>query len=304
MKVIIEQLFILFAFTAVGFLLAKRNVIKHEHSALLSKVLVYVFLPANIIKTFSQNCTVSYISKNYIFIVVSVIIVASLAILMHFAAKFVFKDETERSVYEYSLVIPNFGYMGYTFAEILFDSLGLMNAMMFAIPLSFYTYTIGYCILSKKKLNLKNLINLPMISLIIGAILGISGIGEFLPDMAFSFLGKASGCMAPVSMLLTGIVISEYGVKKILKDFRLYIVVLFRLFLIPIALGGAVSLFCESSITKITVLLYCMPCGLNTVIFGKNAGTRCDLGTALVLVSNVLSCVSIPLVLLLFGIKI
>lgn len=304
MKIIFDQICILCAFTAIGFILAKRNLIKHEHSMLLSKLLVYVFLPANIIKTFSKNCTVSYICDNYIFIVVSAIIVFLLTVLMHFVAKLFSRDQAERSIYEYSLIIPNFGYMGYTFAETLFGSSGLMNAMMFALPLSFYTYTIGYCILSGKKPNPKNLINPPMISLVIGAVLGLSGLGEFLPDIAFSFLDKASGCMAPISMLLTGIMISEYGIKNILHNYSSYVVVLFRLFLIPIALGTAVSLIGDTELTQITVLLFCMPCGLNTLVFGKNAGKRCELGAELVLVSNILACISIPIILLLFGIKI
>jgi len=304
MEIIIEQIFILFAFAAIGFTLAKCNVIRHEHSAILSKLLVYVFLPANIIKTFARNCTISYICENYIFIFVSAVIVVILALLMHFVAKLFSADETERSIYEYSMIIPNFGYMGYTFAEALFGSLGLMNAMMFAMPMSFYTYTVGYCILSKRKYNLKNLINPTMLSLMIGIILGVSGLGKLLPDTAFSLLDKASACMAPVSMLLTGIVISEFGMKRILKNPRVYIITLLRLFFIPIVVGGAVSLLGEPDVTRIALLLYCMPCGLNTVVFVKNAGNNCETGAGLALISNILACLSIPLILLLFGIKI
>jgi len=42
------------------------------------------------------------------------------------------------------------------------------------------------------------------------------------------------------------------------------------------------------------VLMACMPCGLNTVVFPRMLGRDCSLGAKLILLSSLLACVSIP----------
>ena len=110
--------------------------------------------------------------------------------------------------------------------------------------------------------------------------------------------------MAPVSMLLTGIVISEFGIKNMLKDPRVYIISVLRLIFIPAAIGGALVLTGFREALPVAVLFYCMPCGLNTVVFVKNAGGNCEQGAGLALASNIFGCLTIPLILMLFGIQI
>lgn len=303
MYVIISQVVILFAFAATGFVLAKCGAVNKDHSVILSKLLVNIFLPAGIFKTFTRYCTVVYISENINLIVVSTVILIIVAVLSFYLAKLLTKDKTERAIFEYSLIIPNFSYMGYSFAETLFGPLGLMNAIMFAIPMSVYTYTYGYCNLSRKRFTLRNLINPIMVSLVLGAVVGISEMGRYIPDMAMSFLDSASVCMAPVSMLLTGIVVSEYGIKKSLKDPKLYIVSAMRLVLLPIAMGLVLLPLNDTVVLRNAVLLYCMPCGLNTIIFVKNVGENCEPGAGLALISNVAAILSVPLVLTMFGIN-
>lgn len=52
--------------------------------------------------------------------------------------------------------------------------------------------------------------------MLLGAIWGLSGIS--LPEMGWSVLQKSSGCMAPCSMLLMGIVVSQFSMKSLLKE--------------------------------------------------------------------------------------
>lgn len=300
MILVIEQVLTLFAFFAVGFALTKARIVKTEHTEILSKLLVYVFLPSNIVKTFAKYCTLTYIGQNYTFILASIAVIAVLIISAHFLAKLMSKKKSERAVYEYSLIIPNFGYMGYTFAESLFGAQGLMNAMMFAIPMSVYTYTAGYCRLSGKRVSLKNLVNPTMIALVTGIVLGLSGIGDIMPSGVYGFLNRASGCMAPTSMLLTGVVISEINLIETVKKLRVYIISALRLLVIPIAIGLALSLIGNQEITKAALVLYCMPCGLNTVVFVKNSGGDCTPGAELALISNILACLTIPVIMYFF----
>ena len=303
MSAVIEQVLTLFIFVVIGFILAKAKIIKGSHAPIASKLLVYVFLPANIIKTFARKCTVAYISENYTLIIVSLAVIVVIAGISHFAARLFTKDSREYGIYEYSLAIPNFGYMGYAFVGAVFAEAGLMDAMMFSMPMSIYTYTIGYCILSGKKFSFKSFLNPTMTALAVGMLLGLTGIGGVMPPLAYGILDSASACMAPVSMLLVGIVLADFKVSKLLRDFKIYIITALRLFIIPVALGAILTVAgAPIAAVRAAIILYSMPCGLNTVVFVKNAGGNCEIGAGLALVSSMLALASIPLVTYLFGI--
>lgn len=156
MSIIFSQVIMLFVFIAIGFVLGKTKISKNEHSQILSSLLVYIFLPCNIFKTFSKNFTVTYIIEGYQQLILSTVIILILLVLSHFVSKLFSKEKYEKCIYEYSLIVPNYGYMGYALAEALFGEAGLTNMMVFALPVSLYIYTIGFCKLTKRGFSLKN----------------------------------------------------------------------------------------------------------------------------------------------------
>ena len=305
MGTIFEQVFLLVAFGALGFALAKAKIAKSEHSDLLSKLLVYVILPAAAFRTYAQNFSVAYISENYVLILASLGILAVLMVLTRVGLLIFCPKSPDRNIYEYSVNMPNFGYMGYPFAEALYGSVGLLSAMVFAIPMSLYVYTFGYTLLSGKRATLKNIFNPMMCALLLGALFGITGLGAYVPSAAYTLLSNANACMGPISMLLAGIVLSDYKLGELFRRPSVYIVSLVRILAIPLAIGGVLRLIGVSHTLFTTALaLYAMPCGLNTIVFVKNAGGDCRPGAGLALVSNLLACASVPLVFFILGISV
>ena len=153
--------------------------------------------------------------------------------------------------------------------------------------------------LTKSKVSFKKLINPVTIALVAGAVVGLSGIQ--LPKIATTFLNKSSACMSPVSMLLTGMVISQYDMKEMLTKKTVYFISAMRLLIIPFALGGALLLLGLKDAVIPMLMLMAMPCGMNTIIFPKLVGEDCQVGASLAFVTNILCCLTIPLCLLVFG---
>ena len=305
MGTIFGQVFILVAFGAIGFALAKGGIVKSEHSDLLSKLLVYVILPAAAFRSYAQSFSVAYISENYVLILASLGILVALMVLTRGGILIFCRKASERNIYEYSVITPNFGYMGYPFAEAIYGSLGLLSAMVFAVPMSLYVYTVGYTLLSGKRATLKNIFNPMMCALLLGALFGITGIGAYVPAPVYELLSGAGACMGPISMLLAGIVLSDYKLGELFRRPSVYVVSVIRVLVIPLAVGGALRLFgAGETLFQTALALYAMPCGLNTIVFVKNAGGDCRPGAGLALVSNLLACASVPLVFLIFGISV
>lgn len=300
MTVVFEQVLVLFLFAAAGFVLTRCGVVEGEHGGLLSKLLVFVFLPCNVFKTFATRFTVTYLRDHGVEMLLSLAVLAVVAVAAHFAGRLLGRERYEERVYEYSMVVPNAGYMGYALAESLLGSAALLNMMLFNLPVSVYTYTIGFCMLTKRRLSLRKLCNPVIISMLLGVAAGLSALP--LPHVLTAALDSAAGCMAPAAMLLTGIVIAGYKFSALLTNWRIYVVTAIRLFVLPLVVGGVLWWLVSPAVAQTAVLIYAMPCGLNSVVFPKSVGENCTYGAGLALVSSVGACVSIPLVFSMFGI--
>ena len=55
------------------------------------------------------------------------------------------------------------------------------------------------------------------------------------------------------------------------------------------------------TLLPMALIVTCMPCGLNPVVFPKLIGQDCRLGAKLILLSSILSCATIPLWLWIIG---
>lgn len=295
MSVIFNQVIILLIFLSIGFLLGKTGTVNTGHTKILSTLLVYVFLSSNIFKTFSSRFSPSYIAQNYRTLLASAVVLITLMIAAHFAAKLFTKSKYERCIYEYTMIVPNYGYMGYALSEALFGQAGLINFMTFAVPVSLFTYTFGFAKLTKSGTSFKKLCNPVIVATVLGIIVGLTDLP--IPGILLNVLDKASACMAPVGMLMTGVVISGFSFKSILSNKRVYVAAVLRLIVLPLIIGLTLSLFADREMVQTAVLFYALPCGLNTVIFPKLVDENCEIGAGLALVSTVLSCITLPILL-------
>lgn len=298
MKVVFEQVLMMMLFAAAGFALCKKGLADSKFTKLLSTLEIYVFLPATIFNTFSNNFNMTYLQEKYSLILVSAVVVVILAVGMRFFAKVLSQDTYQQKLYSYSLTVPNYGYMGYALASGIFGSAMLLNVMVFTLPISMFVYTIGYCMLTKTKLNFKRLFNPVLMSMAVGMVVGL--FQWRMPSLVTEMAGKAAACMAPVSMLLTGMVISEYKLGALLKNRTNYLIVALRLVVLPCLIAGTIRFLGFDAAVIPALIIYAMPCGLNTVVFPRLIGEDCMTGASLAVISNLLSCLSIPFCVWLF----
>ena len=299
MLIVMEQVLLLILFAAVGYILCKTGKVNSQHTKLLSALHVYVFLPCTVVNTYANNFTIPYIREKYPLLISSAVIMVVMMAAGSQIAKLLAKEKYMRDVYSYSLAVSNYGGFGYPLVSGLFDGLMLQNAMIFALPISMYTSTIGYAMLTKTKFSLKKIINPVIVASIIGAIIGLTEVK--LPFVLDSMLTKLGACMAPIGMLLVGMVVSEFDFASLLKGKANYIVAVLRLLVIPCAIAGALRLLGLEEVVIPALMMHAMPCGMNTVIFPRLVGEDCQPGAAMTLITSLLACVTVPLCVVLFS---
>lgn len=299
MWIVMQQVLLLILFAAIGFTLCKTGKVKSEQTKLLSTLQVYIFLPCNIINTFSANFTVAYIREKYSLLTVSFVIIVIMVIVGYLLSKLLAKESYLQSVYRYSLTVSNYGFFGYPLVSGLFGDLMLQNAMVFTLPLSIYAHTIGYSILTKTKLSFKRFFNPSITASIIGAIIGLVGIK--LPYVLDNIVDKSAACMAPIGMLLAGMVVSEFDFVSLLKGKKNYIVAALRLLIIPCAIACSVKLLGFEDMVLTALMMHAMPCGLNTIVFPRLVGEDCRTGASLTLITSLLACITVPALVTIFS---
>ena len=297
----LSQLLFLFTLIAVGFFLAKRNVIPQNSATVLAKLENNLFVPGLIIGTFVEHFTISKLQFAAKLLLVCSIIMLIAAVLSVLFSKCVTKDRYTQRIYTYGLTFSNFGFMGNAVVSALFPDI-FLEYLLFTLPLWFLIYLWGVPSLliakAEGKVTMKeramNFVNPMFIAMIIGMILGLSGVQ--LPSWLLDVINTSGNCMSPVAMLLTGITVSTISFKKTFTNLSIYAVTLVRLIGFPLLFIAAAHFIPMDKTTYICALCsLAMPLGLNTIVIPSAYGKDTSVAAGMALISHLLSCVTIPL---------
>lgn len=290
----------MFTCIVVGYLLNKSKKAPENTGAVLSKCENYIIIPALVLNTFLKHCTVESLQKNYRLILYSAATVAVAMIIGTILSRAFSKDANIRNIYKYALTIANFGFMGYAIVPMILGEEMLYKYMLYALPLSTVVYSWGIAILipkgEKKESPLKRLINPGNIALVTGILLGILGIGNYLPKFFLSAISNISACMGPLAMILTGFVIAQYNFVDMFKNKKVYAATFLRLIVLPLIFVTALHFIgVEKEILLLTFIAFGTPLGLNTVVFPAAYGGDTKTGASMAMISHVLCIITIPI---------
>jgi len=192
--------------------------------------------------------------------------------------------------------------MGNSLVRGIYGEDALFLYMIYTLPLTFFAYSVGITWLKNTggaRFSFRALANPVFFAVIVGILLGLTGIP--LPSFLDAVVASSAGCMTPVAMLLTGMVIGSYTLKSFVTEPTLYLASLVRLIVLPVLGISFLRLFSISGEIQLVALIsLCMPMGLNTIIIPSAYGRDTTLGAGLALISHILSLLTIPLLLLIF----
>lgn len=291
-----EQMLVLFAFMVIGFILARSKAVPDTASAAISKMEVTTFLPAMVFQTFSQNLTRSMVAEKAVILVVSAISLVVVYGLARVLSGLFSKEPATRAVYTYGLCIPNLGYIGYPLVQAVFGDAMLLDMMVFALPYVLFCYTVGMTILNPSyKLSWKALLTPTNGAILLGIVVGLCEIP--LPGVVTTLASKASACMAPLGMIMTGFVLARSPLRDAFTNGRMALASLLRMIGMAAVMGLILyALNLRGPVLTVAVAAMAMPMGINNVIFPEAYGGDSRTGAQSCCISNVLGMVTLPLV--------
>lgn len=301
----LSQTAFLFTFILLGYILSRRRLVADNAQSVLSKLENTVFIPALVLGTFINNFTVEKVTTARDLLLFSLGLALVCLLLSAPMANMCSKDGYERRIYRYGLCFSNFGFMGNAVVSALFPDI-FMEYLIFTLPLWSLIYLWGAPVLLmadggkvSTRQRLKSFVNPMFICTILGMVIGLSGLK--MPTFISSAVASAGDCMSPLAMLLTGMTIAQFDLKKVLCIRGVYVATFLRLIVFPaLILAFLLVLPLPRVFAVCAVCALSMPLGLNTIIIPAAYGKDTRVAAGMALVSHVLSCISIPLVFMLF----
>ena len=292
----VETVAMLLMFIAAGYILRKSGKLPSNAGKVLSALAATIFCPAYSLRNLWGNFTIAKIGQNalvmgygLLFTLVSIGIALLLAWLLG-------KPGIQRRSLAYAFSIPNYGYFGYPVIAAVFGEAFLAQVLIFIVPLSIATNTYGYLLFTPKgKISFKRIFNPLTVAVLVGMILGLSGIP--MPNIADKVLTNAGNCMSPVAMLLAGFVLGAFPVGKLLSSFRAYWLSAIRLVGIPALFFGVLWLCgVRGEWLLLPLTVFAMPLGLNLVVYPESQGMDASDNARMCCVSYILAVFMLPLI--------
>lgn len=290
---------VMFTCIIIGFVLKRSGLAPENTGTVLSRVENYVFMPAQVVVTFMTYCTVESLADNYRFVLYSILCLAvSMALGVPLGSLFS-RDGKNRGVYRYALVFANYGFLGNALVPQMLGEEYLYPYLLFTLPINTLAFVWGLnqMIPAQGKTNpLKRLVNPVLIGLAIGAVLGLTGISQYIPAFLMTTLNSLSDCMGPLAMILTGFIIGGYDIRQLLADKKIYGLTVLRLTVLPAVILAAVWL-CGGDLTVMTMALVAFGAalGLNTTVIPAAYGRDTKPGAAMAMISHACAVITLPL---------
>ncbi len=298
----VKQVAVLFSMILAGFVCVKTGAVKMEGKKFFSDLMMSLTVPAMMLHSYLMEFDPSVLSN-----IVYVIGWSAAGMLLAFGLTFLvtgrMKDK-DMPILRCACVFSNAAYMGFPLIQALFGSEGMLYASAFVTVLNLYLWGLQYALLTGK-VRLKEvahtLLTMPtMIAIMIGLVIYLGRIP--VPEMVESTLNTVGSMTTPLSMIVTGMIMAGINVKKQLRDKRLALIILIRMFLIPAASIGFFTLMGWQGMSAAVILvLMSGPSAAVTSVFAVQFGYDEEMTAGAVVVTTFLSIFMLPVWAYLIG---
>ena len=224
-----KQIAQFFIMIIMGYTLVKLKIVKSEDSKVLSMVCLYLIMPCVIINSFLIDFTPEKLKGLGLAVGVAIVIHFVAWIFIKILGKVLNFNPVEKASVMYSnaanMVIP-------VVMSVLGDEWVLYSSAFVSVQLVLLWTHCKSMLSNEKGFELKKIYtNINLIAIFIGILLFITKI--HIPSVLQGTLKSVGGTIAPISMIITGMIMAGAELKKVFVNGRIYLVLFFRMIFFP-----------------------------------------------------------------------
>ena len=224
-----KQIAQFFIMIIMGYTLVKLKIVKSEDSKVLSMVCLYLIMPCVIINSFLIEFTPEKLKGLGLAVGVAIVIHFVAWVFIRILGKVLSFNPVEKASVMYSnaanMVIP-------VVMSFLGDEWVLYSSAFVSVQLVLLWTHCKSMLSNEKGFELKKIYtNINLIAIFIGILLFITKI--HIPSVLQGTLKSVGGTVAPISMIITGMIMAGAELKKVFVNGRIYLVLFFRMIFFP-----------------------------------------------------------------------
>ena len=298
LSILLQQMGVIVILVSIGVFLEKKGVVDSLTSKKLSAIVVDVCNPAlimasilsgNITATHSDLITAGILGAGFYL----------LLIILGFILPLILRSRPEnRKFYNLMTVYTNTGFLGIPIARAILPENSIIYVIVINIFYSVLFYTHGIRVLSGKKgkTELKNIINPGIIMAALSLVVFWFKLTP--PPIIANTIQYMGNATIFLSMTLLGVNISRSHLGRSLKDVRLWVYVVLRMLLIPVAIVLTMRALKFDDISiQAMCLMAAVPVGNLPMIQAEKNGEDTSILSSAIALTTVVSIATIPLLL-------
>ena len=225
-----KQIAELFIMILLGYILVKSNLLTKQDSKVLSTVALYIVTPCVIINAFqvqhSQDVKNGLILSFLAAIIIHIIYIVGVRI--------VGKGYTLNGVEKATIIYTNAGNLIIPLVQALLGKEWVVYTTGYILVTTIFIWTHGRMLICEEKgFNVKELLkNVNVVACIMGILMFALKI-QF-PSLITETMDSMSATIAPICMIVAGMLIAGMNVKDCLKNKRLYVITFLKMIVFPL----------------------------------------------------------------------
>ena len=320
---IVYNVALLFIMMIPGILLKKCKLCSDGIGKGISNLVLYIAQPALVFLAY----LLPY-DKN---ILINAIYVLVLSVLAHgiftVVALNLYKkaEDSARRMLRFATIFSNAAFMGIPLISAVLEDTypgATLYASIYNITFNLFLWSLGvYICTDKRDVNkngieddeehikhgaspLKALYHPVTIAAAIGIVFFVTNLYDGVPKIITESFGMLKGLVAPLSMVVIGLRLTDINFKKVMKDRFLYLFLLMRHIVLPLLVLGVVKLAglvvdIPTVVENVVVIMAAAPAATSATMFAEKYDCDANYVSGLVTVSTLLSIATMPLILLL-----
>lgn len=282
-------------YIAIGYSLRKTKLVSAGFRQDLSRLVIYVSLPAFLINSMNFNYSRDLMRSSFDMVLLSFLCYGIAFLISGIFGRARFVKDHEMAPYRYTMSFSNVGFLGYPVIGALFGTEAVFLAAMFNLIFDMLQWTYGVRLFTKnEKFNLRRLINPAIIAILIGFSMFVLNLD--FPKHVQDTIASLGLTATPLSMMTTGLIIAEFDLRDFFRDIKPFIVSAYRLLLFPLLLILILrTLGMTGFKLAVPVMIMGMPAAASGPIIASQYGGDYKLTSQLLCTTTILSMLSIPL---------
>lgn len=282
----------------LGYYLQKKGILNDEVRSKLTYILLNVSLPLTFFMSFQVTKSEELLGQAMDIILLSIFAHALFIFFGFLLSKVVRASSSEAGIIIFGTAFKNLTFMGFPVIASLFAGLEpTFYGTLYCIPFNILTFSLGPVFLPKErgKISVKDFLTPINFSIIIGLVFFIFNLK--FPQPVENAIVSVASMTIPMSLLLTGALLTKSNFKTIFKEVKVIIVAFATLVVFPLVFYFIASLFNFSEFSlEFSFIMTLLPSATMTLILTDKYNGNVDFAGKVVLFTTVLSLFTVVVV--------